>query len=682
MDDGGQQEITVQGAIIPLNEEVGGDVIEQAERAAPPDIDVPDSAALMDTGDGLYLIAVEEGVSTGHATIRGVEVAQTESANILIAESVVSFTTQGIPASTGDFDEVVSQNNGDIVRVEMDPFSQGAISGDFEGQATYQAAVGVETPITDDLQMPGKFAANKLRDGLPDQSGDEIQSVPSSAENVLYQSLGVRSGTPNAVALYDRRFWATSPATVDIAIVDGRPYIAAINFDGVQELDSVAAVADVPTGSLVQLEADVIESRISAKETLVRTLPCGSDLFTVGPACLPAVADVVVHGGALYDSPAEEDMVPIAGVSSVIQNQPIQSNLGAVEVVGEVVSTQAIDPNLPEQKAIIVYKMEDEGDNTRELSSAAFEFRDEIRDRLESQLIAAADKDQQVGASEQDGEGPGGNGGEQGGDDSQDSGGNGNEGDRDDPAQDEGGESNNVGGSQQTPTEEASDSTEDDGGALAFVSSGSLTAIVLVLLLVGVVAASAAETFGDLSTPSLSAGLSGTDVLASAGILLVMVGVFSGIQDGSLVLTAFGSFGIPIGGVLIVYSAVISARRKGGASGTDGVVLATGIAAIFVGVGISASQFGTFVIPSGFVSGMGLSMFCVGLLVEGLRRVKQRQGTSVTTDAVLTHTTLGLGAFLAIPVILTAAIPTGVVVVGCFGAAGLCALAGVLYPFV
>jgi hypothetical protein len=176
--------------------------------------------------------------------------------------------------------------------------------------------------------------------------------------------------------------------------------------------------------------------------------------------------------------------------------------------------------------------------------------------------------------------------------------------------------------------------------------------------------------------------LSGTDVLASAGILLVMVGVFSGIQDGSLVLTAFGSFGIPIGGVLIVYSAVISARRKGGASGTDGVVLATGIAAIFVGVGISASQFGTFVIPSGFVSGMGLSMFCVGLLVEGLRRVKQRQGTSVTTDAVLTHTTLGLGAFLAIPVILTAAIPTGVVVVGCFGAAGLCALAGVFYPFV
>jgi hypothetical protein len=75
-------------------------------------------------------------------------------------------------------------------------------------------------------------------------------------------------------------------------------------------------------------------------------------------------------------------------------------------------------------------------------------------------------------------------------------------------------------------------------------------------------------------------------------------------------------------------------------------------------------------------------MFSIGVIVEGLRRLKQRQGKSVTTDAVLTHTTLGVGALLAVPSILTAAIPAGVVIVGCFGVAGLCALAGVLYPLV
>jgi hypothetical protein len=108
----------------------------------------------------------------------------------------------------------------------------------------------------------------------------------------------------------------------------------------------------------------------------------------------PIPVDVILHGGVAWNQAPDsrDDLISIMGASSVGQNILFDTRSGSYRIIGEVVSTDRIDGNLPEGYVLIAYELNRQGSIDRAQITDLIEDRSSnISDTLERQTNPDAD---------------------------------------------------------------------------------------------------------------------------------------------------------------------------------------------------------------------------------------------------------------------------------------------------
>ena len=227
----------------------------------------------------------------------------------------------------------------------------------------------------------------------------------------------------------ENRYWMSSQATVDGIVLDpageaskyireytdiplaeegeNRPTLYVVEADynpeGVDDVSSIRSNADSLDGEVVEINARLFQGKISVEENLEEGTTAGCSPNNINtfpiptgqgqPICKNLRTDELLHAGAAWSTvpQSRDDVLPVLGVSSNRQDQRITRQNGTYNIVGEVVSSDRIDENLPDGSVLLVYDMEQTGDiDEQEVRSEGREIiktkRNEIATRLRSQL--------------------------------------------------------------------------------------------------------------------------------------------------------------------------------------------------------------------------------------------------------------------------------------------------------
>jgi hypothetical protein len=113
--------------------------------------------------------------------------------------------------------------------------------------------------------------------------------------------------------------------------------------------------------------------------------------------------DELLQAGAAWSTvpQSREGVLPVVGVSSNRQDQPITTENGTYEIVGEVVSSSRIDEDLPDGSVLLIYDMERTGDvDYQEVRSEGREIIKTKRNEFATRLLSQVEQDSvQVDAS-------------------------------------------------------------------------------------------------------------------------------------------------------------------------------------------------------------------------------------------------------------------------------------------
>ena len=171
-------------------------------------------------------------------------------------------------------------------------------------------------------------------------------------------------------------WWADAEATVTVLVLPDElsDYMLGIgSFVIATDVEHTARVTPSEVyrrgseleGQVVQVETQAIGTRISTKETLLTVARCAPKSVTVPaspPLCVPLVADVVVHSGVAVTADSLDTAIPYAGLTNEEQNQAVVPERGTYHLTGRVVSTDRIDPRLPDGYGLLVFERQRVGD--------------------------------------------------------------------------------------------------------------------------------------------------------------------------------------------------------------------------------------------------------------------------------------------------------------------------------
>jgi len=175
------------------------------------------------------------------------------------------------------------------------------------------------------------------------------------------------------------------------------------NPEGVDDVSSIRSNADSLDGEVVEINARLFQGKISVEENLEEGTTAGCSPNNINtfpiptgqgqPICKNLRTDELLHAGAAWSTvpQSRDDVLPVLGVSSNRQDQRITRQNGTYNIVGEVVSSDRIDEDLPDGSVLVIYDMEQTGDiDYQEVRSEGREIikteRNEIASRLRSQV--------------------------------------------------------------------------------------------------------------------------------------------------------------------------------------------------------------------------------------------------------------------------------------------------------
>lgn len=247
------------------------------------------------------------------------------------------------------------------------------VEGEDGGNVSYSMTTGLLSES--DLSPSALFnrAGERVRTALHDPTTANIEQLLDNQVEPFLHSGDFRTA-----------FWQAAAPTVDGIVIPAgtkaREFLAEFDEDGIMLDESgkplvtvvqisrdTTSYSDIPTlrsdaddGDLVTVDANCFQSTISMQETIEESTGCGEELVQVKDACVDIINDVVLHGGVAWNGLPEsrDEILPVVGISSRDQLEPIQTETGEYQFVGEVVETSRIDDELPDAKALLIYRLD------------------------------------------------------------------------------------------------------------------------------------------------------------------------------------------------------------------------------------------------------------------------------------------------------------------------------------
>lgn len=374
-----------QGVSIPVPDSMEDEV---AQYRAESGLDGDVRAFLLATEENRYLVLTNETPTEGAAVVNGFAADQSARLNgmtfgLIVAKSV-TFTTEGESVGIQELNEDPATYRLTLVRVD----------------ATYQRVATLTDPDGEDEMTAASTVGRLVSD--PRTAAGVLQNLGAKAGKVAEAESAEDAATvlPNsqspsvATFSFETRMWADAPAQVDAVVVspgttayetlamlgptempssgEGRPLLYVVDSDfGETEVDSVAEVKQQASdldGEVVTLNARLYQQRYSTQETLEHSTGCDETVMQIqtpqGPACVNLVQDVLLHGGVAWSEvpQSRDDVLFVLGASAFHQDEPQTFEEGRYRIVGEVVSTDRIDEDLPDGSILLVYDLERTGD--------------------------------------------------------------------------------------------------------------------------------------------------------------------------------------------------------------------------------------------------------------------------------------------------------------------------------
>lgn len=347
------------------------------------------NAFMLMKGDRQWVVFTDKEIATGSATVEGIVAAPATSTTTgAIFATDVSVNQDGERVSLDEVRENPGEYNTQLVTVEAN-YSQLAYLAD-SGQVVSQTVGGVVGGQT--VTGSGEIGASTAETVLNiSQSRDDL----TAAWSQLRQG---ETGIPT-VGYGQTRWQMSGAATVDLVVLEtgGEPtFILADSDLDSRSLGSVSEIrdrGDELAGEVVNVETQVVGSRLSVKESLLSVAKCAPESVTTPAGCIPVPVDSVLHGGVLFDSVPSSlgDAVIYAGVSNHDQSKAAVPETGTYRVTGRVVQAESLGDGFPDGYALVVYDMERTGDlaiaqSARDQATA---LRGEVKGEIRGQLKAS-----------------------------------------------------------------------------------------------------------------------------------------------------------------------------------------------------------------------------------------------------------------------------------------------------
>lgn len=347
-----------------------------------------DNAFVLTDGDKHWLVFTNQEPKTGEATVEGtIAVEATRNTRGAIFADSVSFNQDGQRADLGDVRDNPEQFNGELVKVTAN-YQQLAYVIDGSEAVTKRSTGGRLGGSTGPLLSPpgeaGRWAVRNL-------------STTDEPWQTAQRRAGESGGSVLTIAHQNLRWWIDAETTVDAVVlnVQGNAVLFVANTEvSSTELDSISEISNRGgelEGEVVTVESQTIGTRISSQELLLSTAKCAPESVVFPPTgCIPVPADVTVHAGVLFERTPDSsaDVVVYAGVSNHHQQKVLTDERGTYRVTGRVVSTEQIDPDLPDGYALVVYDMQRTGglQASQEAEQAAQVYADGSEEEMRGQI--------------------------------------------------------------------------------------------------------------------------------------------------------------------------------------------------------------------------------------------------------------------------------------------------------
>lgn len=324
-------------------------------------------------------------------------------------------------AKTATFDTAATQTTVDDITNNPAQFAFDVIE-----VSTSHTRTGLRTRFADDgISYPtttGVAGIDTEPSTLFGQTGERLRTIADDPSNGSLESfISTHDESPLVTLSPENGFWyGTTPTLTGVVIPAGvaaREFLSRVDQEAVSipqpdapilyvsDVDhDPTEVADVPSliqqsselaGEIVRLDAAVFQTTISVQETMEATTACGDNRVQIKEACVDVVNDAVLHGGVAWSGPPQDrgDMIPLLGVSTWDQLDPLQDHTGEYEIIGEVVSTARIDDALPDSEVLVVYAIERTGELDYETLDTTVKTR--IEDTLEP-FVSASERQASV----------------------------------------------------------------------------------------------------------------------------------------------------------------------------------------------------------------------------------------------------------------------------------------------
>lgn len=425
---------TTSGAAFAIPASLEDDIDEYRQQIPG---EVAPNAFVLATEDDLYIVFSEEEPHKGLATVTGQSVNREMSFNELSFSAIlaqsVSIETDGSPTTVNEIASNPNSHSLDIVEVTANHRKISTLTDTDQGEEiTAVTSIGVlsddPTSTQDLFEKPGEQARSFV---VNTSSSDTSQSGQEAATKLLEQDSELVY-----TADFETTYWSDAPATINAIVLspnsEVREFISTVDQSGIaqsssghsllyvvtDEMDSAqysdiqSVKQDASDGDVVSVEASLYGESISIQETLEHSTPCGQTQAQVptpnGPVCLNIVQDTAIDTGVAWSSTPEssDDVLLVTGLSSTHYDEPSTPLQGEYRLVGEVVSTNRVDEDLPEGKILVVYELERTGDLefdqlSEQSQGLVSDQMTELRDSMRQQILAGGVEESQETTDEQ-----------------------------------------------------------------------------------------------------------------------------------------------------------------------------------------------------------------------------------------------------------------------------------------
>lgn len=387
-----QNQVEIEGIASPVAELQGGEtgqfgqMISHLESAG---YEVPPNVYILMTDEQneekRYIVFANTSGHPGILEVRGEDVShifpeeERGDDRVVIADGS-ELKRDGEPATRKEVNANIEQYRFQLVELELDynqfamqvglgdaaPYNQGSV-GQYQGSGSLTEGY---SPVNASLMV--------MSTSMSEWEGSIVRPVRDGEE---LEPIHIGAG-PN--------WWGTGPAKIDVIVTGEDEFLLTKHRPEPEREVTTDAIAEgeVEKGERVSVTTEVTGSAISIKESLLKVAQCAPD-SVLAPVvqCMPLTTDATIHTGLMA---GESSRVTYVGISNHRVNGLADPEYGEYRLVGEVVSANTLDVEVPGEYALRVEYMEKTGE--ADISNDLTESSGVLQDRFIRKMGTVAGK--------------------------------------------------------------------------------------------------------------------------------------------------------------------------------------------------------------------------------------------------------------------------------------------------